>query len=212
MASLTELKARILRILNDPDGAGYTDTLLLDSVNAAQLAIMPWTPKTASETITGDGTEVSFDLPEDFYDVDAVLIDSTGEIIREAFLDAGATHGDNIEEDNDYLILGNEIVFSKAIDAAATYTLYYRANWTPLEDDDDTTECPAFVHYALCLYAAAYALLPTSVTSGEIRQFGTKVDSGNPEHNPVQRTVEFLMRMFAQEMNRHPTHRKTQRG
>jgi hypothetical protein len=95
-----------------------------------------------------------------------------------------------------------------------TYTLYYLAHWSKPKDkssNNDNLEPPEYTHHGILLYSTAYMLFPAAISASEVRQFNTKVDSGNPEHNPMQVSATYLLKLFSDEMNRHPRHQKAQR-
>jgi hypothetical protein len=212
MATLGELRSRILRLLGDPNGAGYSDEILLDSISSALDAILPWTPKTASETLTGDGTTRVFELPADLYEVEAIIVETTGEVLPGAILVPHGNFGVGITSTNDWLATpSGSITFSYAPGSGVIYNLYYLAYWTKPTTFNDLTlilEPPAQSLIGLTLYSTAYCLLPEAVGASEIRQFGTRIDSGTPEHNPMQKTALYMLDLFQREMNRHPKHQK----
>lgn len=213
MTTVTQLRSRVGRMLTDPDFDGYDADLFYDGLAVALDAILPWVPKVSVETITGDGS-TSYTLPDDCYQVEAILSDNTGELLPRAVLVPGYSIGDNIEAENDWLEYPHgSISFSKALASGETYTLYYLAYWTkPTANDlEDDIEPPESTVLGLVLYTTAYMLTPSAISASEVRQFNTKVDSGHPEHNPMQVTTKFLLRLFAEEMNRHPKYQKAQK-
>lgn len=214
MTTFGELKNRVLRLLSDPSGAGYSDDLILDAISAAHDGILPWVPKTGSTTLTGDGVTAAFSLPSNFYAVEAIVDDSTGELLPQSVLTPGRYFGDSTTNTNDWILNpSGQITFSKEISSGCTYTLMYLATWSkPVSGSptDLVLEPPASAIVGMSLYAAAYALLPSAVSASEVRQFNTRVDSGNPEHNPMQRAADYLMKLFANEMNRHPKYQRAQ--
>jgi len=175
------------------------------------LAILPWMPKTAKTSLTAGDTVYA--LPDDFYAVEAVVIQSTGEIVPQAMFAPGSFHGANISGNNDWIEYpAGSLSFSKEL--PGDYDLYYLAVWTPLgdtPDEDLTLEPPNASMTGMAFYSAAYALQPQAVNTAEVRQFNTRVDSGNPEHNPLQDAALYLLKLFQNEMNRHPKHQRAQR-
>ena len=213
MATVSEIQARVGRMLGDETLSGYDTNLIYDALAAALDAIMPWVPKTAVHTITGDGSD-SYTMPEDIYQVESVVIEDTGEILPQAVFVPGYYIGDEISGNNDWIEYPyGYIKFSKALTAGEIYTMYYLAHWTkPTSDSvDDDIEPPEYTHTGLVLYATAYMILPNAISAAEVRQFNTKVDSGNPEHNPMQVSANYLLRLFIDEMNRHPKYQKAQK-
>lgn len=211
MATVDTFKSRVYRMLNDEDEAGYTDALIVDSIQAAQVAILPWMPKLAKDTLSSGNTVLS--LPTDFYAVEAVVVQSTGELLPQAVFAPGNTHGENIAATNDWIEYPTgSITFSKELDE--DYDLYYLASYTEITTSTAGTfelEPPEQAEAGMLFYATAYAMLPSAVSTAEIRQFGTRVDSGNPEHNPLRDSANYLFKLFREEMNRHPKHQRAQR-
>jgi hypothetical protein len=215
MTTFSDLRLRILRMLNDPDGEGNTDALIMDAINAAFDAILPWTPKTATSQITGDGSAVEFALPADCYEVEALVVNDTGEHLPRAILAPGQTRGTYTPNTNDFLEYpSGSITLSKNLDTDEIYDLFYLAHWTKIANSDgwdSIIEVPSRAETGIVLYASAYLLLPQGVSAAEIRQFNTRVDSGTPEQNPMQKTALWMIELFQREMNRHPKHQKAVR-
>jgi hypothetical protein len=211
MATLGELRSRLLRLLGDPEGSGYSDALLIDAISNAFDAILPWMPKTSKHTLTGDGTAVSFALPSDYYDAEALLSEE-GEALPKAYLTTGQFLGERSNNANDWIEYPNGYLsLSNPISSGAEYTLYYLARWakpTVNTEEAANMEPPEIATIGISLYSAAYALLPAAIGAAEVRQFNTRIDSGTPEHNPIQRTALYLLDLFKLEMSRHPKHQK----
>ena len=214
MTTVSDLRLRVGRMLNDVTLDGYEEGLFYDALSAALDAILPWTPKTGSSTITGNGGN-TYVLPDNCYQIEACVDNDSGVILPSAQLIPGHTRGEQISGENDWLEYPyGSITFSKSLTVGETYTLYYLAHWDKPEDkssDNDDLEPPQYAHQGLLLYSSAYMLFPTAISASEVRQFNTKVDSGNPEHNPMQESATYLLRLFNDEMNRHPRHQKAQR-
>lgn len=212
MAVLEDLTARVLRLLGAVDTDTYDPALLIDGINAGLEAILPWTPNTATYQLTGDGSQTVFALPTDLYDLEAVVVNETGEILHRANLTPGAIHGENISGTNDWLLYPNDqITFSKAIPNNNLYDLFYLAYWEELDITDPgetTVAIPRSSELGVVLYAAAYTIWPAAVGAAEYGTFKNRVDSGNPEHNPMQKAANYLLGLFQQEMNRHPRYQK----
>jgi hypothetical protein len=201
-------------MLSDPEQGAYDSELFLNSLASALDAILPWFPKTAISTITGTGA-YTYTLPDDYYRIETCVNDADGEMLPSAMLISGNFRGDDIQGTNDWIEYPHgSITFSKSLDTGQSYTLFYLAHWTrPTinSQDEEVLETPDFLDTALALYTTAQMLLPQAVSASEVRQFNTRVDSGNPEHNPMQESTKFLLRLFNDEMNRHPKYQKAQR-
>jgi len=210
--TLGELRSRILRLLGDPEGAGYSGDLLLDGIVAAMEAILPWMPKTARTLFTGDGNTVIYALPSDLYETEAVVVNLSGEVLPRSVLSPGQKLGlysTNVNQWIEYP--SGSMTFAKALRTGEVYDLYYLARWTKPTTtslDSEVLETPDVALTGLTIYAAAYVILPTAIGVSELNPFKTRVDSGNPTHNPMQDTALYLLDLFAKEMNRHPKHQK----
>jgi hypothetical protein len=215
MATLGELKGRVLRLLDNPTGESYTNELLLEAVESAYMAVLPWRPKPNTDTITGDGSAVAFVLPTDLYEIQAITVNESGEMLPSAVFHPGSYHGEDIDKTNDWIEYpSGSVTFSKALDSGEVYDLWYTAYWTPpddMEDENDVLEVPEVLITAVAYYSSAYALMPGAVSAADIRQWNIDVDSGTPAHNPVRDAVTYLMNMFQQEMNRVPKFQRSQR-
>ena len=213
MTTVQNLRNRVGRMLNDTELDGYDQGLFFDALDAALEAILPWVPKTSIYEIEGDGG-ATYALPEDCYQIEACADSVSGELLEKAQLVPGHYRGE-ITQENDWLEYPHRhIAFSKTLSVGETITLYYLAHWDkPLDNNqlNDDLEPPAYSHHGIALYATAYMLFPSAISASEVRQFNTKVDSGHPEHNPMQQSATYLLRLFADEMNRHPKHQKAQR-
>ena len=214
MTTVAELRNWVARLLNDPELSGYDSGLFYNALDSALDAILPWVPKTQTVSLTGNDT-TQYELPQHCYQVETCVVNSTGELLPQAQIIPGYYRGENISGTNDWLEYPHGYIsFSKAVQTGETYVLYYLAHWTKpasADDDDDDLEPPEFSHYGIALYTTASMLVPSIVSAAEVRQFNTKVDSGNPEHNPMMETSRYLLKLFAEEMNRHPRYQKGQR-
>ena len=204
--NFANLKLRVIGLLEDDDTPAenlYYGTL------AALDAILPWFALRSIFDIVGDGTETVFDLPDGVYEIDGVMLSASSEFISPVVIQPGLVRG-NVYASNwgDWLEYPHgKLWFSKAPETGETLNVFYRAHWTkPVDELDDSFELlvPAYLHAPISYYAAAYCLTSKAVETANVRQFGTKVDSGNPEHNPIADRVEFLHELFIAEMNRHP--------
>lgn len=214
MTTLGDLRSAALTLIGNPEGEGLDSGLIIDAIAAAHDAILPWVPKLLKTSYTGDAVAKSFVLPADFYSVEAVVVSVTGEILSKAVFSPGSYYGEKIAATNNWLLSPTGMItFSKIPDTGQVIDLYYCATWTKPTDnsqESDVLEPPGYLDYALALYTAAYILMPDSMGIAGIGSYKTRVDSGNPEHNPVEKAITFLMNLFNQEMNRHPKHQKAQ--
>ncbi len=213
MATYGELRDRIFRMVEDPERESYEAEIFLDAIASAHDALLPFWPQAKVGTITVASGEKAYDLPVDTFEVEAIVDSSTGQILPQASIFSGAFLGQTIDAPNDWALYPNgQVTFFKV--PANNLTLYYSAFWTkPTEDtaDEDPLETPDFLITAMTYYGASYLITPSAVSITEIRQFNQKIDSGNPEHNPMKKASDWLMDRFLIEMKRLPAYRKSQR-
>jgi hypothetical protein len=97
-----------------------------------------------------------------------------------------------------------KITFANQIPSSAGAKVYYAATWAKPTSDAAILETPEYALHALALYAASQCLLGKAVAAANIRQYGTKVDSGNPEDNPMLTVSTYLQRVFDVAVQRFP--------
>jgi hypothetical protein len=202
--NFSDLKLKVNRLLEDDDIPAET---LHDGVTAALEAILPWYASRSVHTITGDGDTEVFDLPPDMYEIDAVMLSASGDFIPQTVLQQGNTRGQWSSWGDWTEYPHGSVWLSKAPTTGEELTVFYRANWPApedLADDDHEFTLPQHLNYPVAIYATAHCLTSKAVETANIRQFGTKVDSGNPGHNPIADRVVFLHQLFHTEMDRHP--------
>lgn len=213
MTTYAELRTSIRLLLGDElDDPQYQDNILHDAIVAAHVGILPWVGKSSKASLSLDGVSSSFALPEDTYQIVSIYDGSTGEFLPSASLSPGQYFGVNLQGPNAWVAYPEGYVtFARVPGSSDSYSVYYQAYWSvpAANETESSLEVPSYAQQGLLLYGSAYALLQTANLSSNVRQWGTRVDSGTPEHNPVQRQVDFLMKLFAQEMNKHP---KTEGG
>lgn len=214
MTTVAEIQSRVFRLLSNTTPDADAKSLFYDAFGAALDAILPWFPKTAIKVYTGTGVD-SYELPDSLYSIETFVDDATGEMLPQASLIPLLHRGINIEITNDWIEFPSGwISFSKALSVGKTYTLFYLTHWSkPISDDDKATELktPDFLNTALTLYTTAQMLIPDAISASTVRQYNTKVDSGNPEHNPMRDSASYLLKLFSEEMNRHPRYQRAQR-
>lgn len=211
MATLSDLRDRVYRVLADQTHDQYSADLVDDGIRAALEAILPWVPKTSEETLVGDSVEVSFELPEDLYRITAVFDETSGYYIPQNILAAGTSPGNNLQSNQDWMEYP-EGYLSLANAPEADLIVYYGAVWTVPEDDDDVIEPPDWLHRALVFYAASYAMLDKASSASNIRQWNLNIDSGTPAMNPMRDMSVHFYERFVIEMERMPARQRGVHG
>jgi len=203
MATLESLKSSMLLVLgDDPDTTpDYHEDLMLDAANAAQIAVLPRVWKPATDTIAAAAT--SHTLPSDCFEIQAVWDETQNMFLDPAILAAGEPSA-SVSGNGWYEYPEGTISFYSALGADGG-TLFYAATWTALTTDADTTEVPDYAITAMVLYGASYMLLSKAAANAKLGAYRTRVDSGTPEDNPVQRMSEYFLARFEFEMTNMPT-------
>jgi hypothetical protein len=201
---------RVLRLIDDPDQNLTDDTLVWVGVVGAHDAILPWVPKLSQTTISSGSDGLLFALPADLYQIQAVQLVETGVFLPKANILPNSARGNTAKNDwldypTGYISLSNALVEDAEI------MVFYLAHWGKPENEQDTDfmiEVPPYAHQGLIYYAGSHCLTPRAVTSASIRQFNQRIDSGNPEDNPLKIESRNLRDLFYQEMKMMPPYAK----
>lgn len=212
MTTLSEIKTEIIRLLEDTilpasdpiEGTQTPADLLSFSVQAGMTAISQrvW-KQSVLDLLPGD---LVIDVPGTLLEVEAILdIKSATYAKRTLFSEGEST-------DTGFTFLdfpAGQITLSKEIGSEGG-KLYYSAIWELPTGalDSDTLETPSRLRSALALYGASYCMLARASGSSNIRQFGTKVDSGVPTDIPQKMMSDAFIKSFEREMMRFPAMRK----
>lgn len=203
MATLSEIRDRVLRVLSDPSGQQYSSDLVDDGIFAAIEAILPWVFNRKLVVFAGDSTELSFELPADVYRITAVFDEDSGTYIPQNLLSAGQAPGTDLTSNQDWMEYPEGYI-SLANAPDGDITVHYGAVWGTPVDDDDELEPPTWSHRAIVFYAASYALLDKASSAANIRQWNVDVDSGTPAMNPMRDMSTYYLDRFRIEMERMP--------
>ncbi len=210
MTTVADFKLKLLRVLGDepvnvpPDpitGTAYNADLLLSSIHAAMIAILPWRQKRSVASLIGDSVTKTFALPGDLHAIDGMLDMETMAFVPQVQMRAGESFPAN---DRSWFLFPEGSVTFATAPSLKGITIYYGGLWTAPLLDMDVLETPAHADLAMIYYAAAYCVLPEGNASADIRQYGTRVDSGNPEHNPKAKMSLHFLKMFEIEAQRLP--------
>ena len=219
MNTVGDLKKRILLLLGDDiaSGAGepiyggqYSVDALLAGIHAALDAVLPWVWKRSVIDLNTSSDGYSFTIPTDLYQVEGVVesVTRSGTSMLYGRYSPMLTFRAQEVPDSamNYWVLypAGKITFATQISASAGAKMYYAASWTKPTSDASVLETPEYALHALALYAASQCLLGKAVAAANIRQYGTKVDSGNPEDNPMLTVSTYLQRVFDVAVQRFP--------
>ena len=207
-----EFVEKVLRLLDDPGQQIYEDGLVWDGICGAHEAIMPYAPKFAQATLTAGSAGDLYTLPTDLYSIQAVQDVDSGKFIPRATLAPLTARSSTSISDNDWIEYPNGYLnLSVALSEGDQLRLYYFAYWNKPETESDLgfiLEVPTAALVGMMYYAGSHCLLPKSSNSANIRQFNLRVDSGNPEDNPLRVQAELYRKLFFQEMKMLPPYVK----
>jgi len=197
--TVDEFRQYLEKLLDDPKLAEITR--VINATNAALNALVAYEPRVDTYEFIGDGSTASFSLPDDYYWY-AGFFDANGARLTVLW----PAESEYILESGEYSVIitpSGQVRFHPLLQLNDKVTLYYYARW-PLVTDQNSQIGPAY-HWlnALAYYASAELIIADALTAAGVRQFGTRIDSGNPEHNPVARQIEAFRKMFKEEVARH---------
>lgn len=208
MTTYAELKRHALLLLADEIvagpplvGADHTQAIIDFAVESAYDGILPKVWKPATDAIAAGAT--SHTLPDDAYEMQGVLDILSGDFLPSLILDSRTDYGTGTTGNSWLLYPDNTITFTNEMGSDGG-TLFYAAQWEYPVDDTDIIEPPVYANTAIVLYMASHMLLSDASSAGSLAQYKAKIDSGDPEDNPLQRLSEMFLRRFDVEMNRLP--------
>ena len=199
--TLAQLRARIRRRSNDPEGRLWSDDLIDDGIREALLALGDYSGVVTSYTYTSEEDEAdSFELPADFLRLVKVppLRSSSGgtdEYTFSEYLNAYQPEpGD--EGDSGYWIAGGAIHVTDGVDAGETFTIVYEALWPSVAEEDDELDLPHWAERALGFYAIYYCLQLDGVKAAREGFSKTHYESGRPTDNPGLQSASWFFEQF----------------
>ena len=218
IATLREVKEKILRLLNDEPmlimdsgdsgdtsitgGTTYDSNLVNDAVCAALDAVAFRLWKTNFVDIEEAGSEFS-DLPDDVMEILSVFDNNLGAYIPRQQMIPGKTIV-NSEYGNSWLDPAPGVITFGAPLTEKGARIFYMAPWVIPEDETDSIESPDSTQNAIIFYACSYCLLQQASGISTIRQYNTRVDSGQPTDNPTKEMANYFLRRFDIELQRLP--------
>ena len=184
---------------NDPSGMIYAinDALLLFAA--------VHTGKASTFDMTGDGSTTQFSIPENCVEHEGVsyvygVYDSTDD----AWLTKVEFFPGKPMQQGFYSYPSGTLNINPAPDSGNALVGYYVAHYAQVVGDSSVISLPAWAFEAVKMYAAGRVLETQSSNFTTINNFRTKVDSGNPEHNPVLQLSKRYIDQFWDIINQHP--------
>jgi len=200
MITWAKVRGQISRKVNDRSGTKYTVSLI-DCFNDALVWLASVHTAYASMS-EFEGGESQYPLPENAVMSDkracvqAVYDSGLGIWYDRADFFPGSDPGDGF-----YVWPDGYVNLSPT--PTGTVQLHYLAHYAEVEDDTSPVMAPAWSLEALKLYTAGRVLEDTSAQMALLGNFRTRVDSGNPEHNPLLRLSERYIQQAWDAVNAH---------
>jgi hypothetical protein len=214
MTTVAELKADIINLLGEEQAEGVTPiagtttpaAVLLKGIHAGLLALSSRYWKSAVLEVPADSEATEINSPADLIAVEAFYDTKLAVFIPQKLFQVGEGITGSQIQNSWYPYPAGKISVTKAL--ADGGQLYYSAHWTLPDSDDDTIEAPVLCSTFITLYAVSYCLLRKANEQGEIKQFATKVDSGNPLTLPAKELSDFYMKRALAELQFIPMKQK----
>jgi hypothetical protein len=149
-----------------------------------------------------DGNPI--ELPEDYAKVQAVWWEghkSLTQIPLGESLDFYSHQVNTASYPLGYVVGGGQLWLTRA--PVQPWTLFYLAHYPAPIGEDSPILLPRWGVQACTFYAASMAAARESFSTADLRQYATRMDSGNPEHNPLEKTARFLMEQYRNLMSAH---------
>lgn len=224
MSKYLTLHQRVVAILNSAvqPNIGDLDSLVLESINSALTAIVPWLSKKSIATLEIDRSglpeNTSFPivkLPSDVCQIVSIY-DPTDRVFLIPFSIDKNVIGIPLssteyplwwEYPMGYISLTPERLLEKP--EISQLVILYTTTWNQIEDVGEThpwndqtllMETPNYADNALIYYAASFCLMTASASTSSLRQYDTKIDSGTPTDNPIKDMSNLLMQRFLNEV------------
>ena len=208
----SDAKLAVLNLINenqkpveevtDPvEGVSTTAIQLMDAIHAALDSITIKAYKPSVLDVVAAATSAV--IPDDFLEILGVYGVKKAVFFPRVEFGVGQAMSGNAW----FLNPVDTITFTAAIGEDGA-KVYYAGLWEKPSAEADLLECPAYAINAVLLYAASYIMIAKASGSGEIRQFNTRVDSGNPEDLPHLIIARALLARFEDAMMRIPSMQK----
>lgn len=195
------LKTIIGRKVNDPSATKYAASLL-DNANAAlRLLATTHTGLASVSDYTGDGETTQFPLPGNCVER---RVHGVYDTVYDVWLTKVTFFPGNPLDEGFYVWPNGYVNFSPAIPSASVFRMHYVAYYPEIVDDSSVIAVPDWAIEAITMYAAGRTLEDYASQMAVLGQFRTRVDSGNPEDQPILQLSKRYIEQFYELVNQHP--------
>jgi hypothetical protein len=207
-------KASLARRLGDTTYDTYSEALLKDAVNAAleQFATLH-TGVASTFDLSGDGSTYEYSLPSDIIESEGACLyavhwkDQIWLRRIEPFpsTEWPSTKRSTTSRPAGYMLWpASKINLTRTPEDGQTVELYYVAHYPEVVDDDTLITVPRWAREPVTLYCMAIAAESIAMDTGELAQYKSRRDSGDPEDNPLLRLAEHYIKRFYHLLSMHP--------
>jgi len=198
-------KYEIARIVNDPQAAKFSDDMLASVNDALRILASTHTGVASTFNLVGDGATASFPVPDNAVDSnDGIRIRGVYDVTVGVWM----TESDIIPgmvPDEGYMIWPDyTLKFNPIPPTTRVYNVHYIAYYNDVDDDNSIIDIPKWAYEAVKLYAAGRVLQSPVSQLTLLANFRTRVDSGNPEHNPMLDLSKYYITQFWDILAAHP--------
>ena len=188
----------------------WDDDDIRDFIWAAMDTFAHHTAVATSAIYTG-ATGIEFELPDNLFE----KVEDTGLVYIKrgtsvAYLKPMPFHEALVSATQGFYTMPEEVLHL-ASELNGTYDLvvHYFAYYNRPYALTDTIDVPRWAYTAISYLATAHALTRLVTSTANIRRFADKRDSGQPEHNPILRQREHLLKEYEREITRHLRQNRT---
>lgn len=192
-----ELKYIIGRKVNDAE-ATREESLIHNANAALRMFASMHTAISSTFEVAGDGETSAFPLPDNAIEeiIQGVYDDRTNTWLRKVEFFPGEVLGSG------YYIWPHGVVNVNPA-PRSDITIYYLSYYPEIEDDDSQIIVPGWAIEAIALYAAGRTLEDEASRMSIQGSYRTRVDAGNPEHQPVLRLSEHYIKQSEDILRAH---------
>ena len=205
MVAWGTLKALVLQLLDEsritptPDrSVEVNGALRLFANHTAVQGVYETTAETVNDYVVT--------MPGDFMQINGVYVPSSGHYLEQFGVLPGGSY-DSIGwfewPKGTLRVIGP----AEDLGIAVMYYGYYPEvtdEEVDLDGDPVSIPIPNWAIYPVACLAAYYAHIPESVARSDLSQWNTKIDQGNPEHNPLMKQALFLWDRYFAEISKWP--------
>ena len=199
----SELKVQIGRKVNDPAVTKFAASIMDNANDALRLLASAHTGVASVSDITGDGETTQFPLPSNAVDSVTNQVYGVYDVTNDKWLTEVSFLPNTHMENGYYVWPDKNINFNPYVPNAYVYRVYYIAYYDVIVDDNSAITVPGWAIEAIKMYAAGRTLEDQASTMALLGQFRTRVDSGNPEDQPILRLAQSYIQQFWEIINQN---------